>query len=171
MPTTSARHCANAASSQGMTRASARRTSRTSLRALRREDESFEIMKTIQGGMKMRAVRYHEFGGPEKLQIEQIARPELDGENVLIQITRAGVSPLDDKVRGGVLPPTMRKSLPLVPGASAVGRVADPGTSGHAPGTRVLLCGWGYGTKLDGTWREFAAVPSSHLVPIPDEVS
>jgi len=30
---------------------------------------------------------------------------------------------------------------------------------------------WGYGTKLDGTWREFAAVPSSHLVPIPDGVS
>jgi NADPH:quinone reductase-like Zn-dependent oxidoreductase len=103
--------------------------------------------------MTMRAVRYHEFGGPEKLQIEQIPRPEPDGENVLIQITLAGVSPLDDKVRGGVLPPTMRKPLPLVPGASAVGRVADPGASGHAPGTRVLLCGWGYGTKLDGTWR------------------
>jgi NADPH:quinone reductase len=64
----------------------------------------------------------------------------------------------------------MRKPLPLVPGASAVGRVADPGTSGHAPGSRVLLCGWGYGTRLDGT-REFAAVPSSHLVPIPDGVS
>jgi NADPH:quinone reductase len=53
----------------------------------------------------------------------------------------------------------MRKPLPLVPGASAVGRVADPGTSGHAPGSRILLCGSGYGTKLDGTWREFAAVP------------
>src|SRR5262245_35826997 len=121
--------------------------------------------------MKMRAVRYHEFGGTEKLQIEQISRPELDGENVLLQILRAGVSPLDDKVRGGILPPTMRKPLPLVPGASTVGRVADPGASGHPPGTRVLLCGWGYGTKLDGAWREFAAVPSSHLVPIPDAVS
>ena len=66
----------------------------------------------------MRAARYHEFGGPEKLQIEQAPQPELNGENVLIQITRAGVSPLDDKVRGGVLPPTMRKPLPLVPGAS-----------------------------------------------------
>jgi NADPH:quinone reductase-like Zn-dependent oxidoreductase len=69
--------------------------------------------------MKMRAVRYHEFGGTEKLQIEQIPPPELDGENVLVQITRAGVSPLDDKVRSGILPPTMRKPLPLVPGASA----------------------------------------------------
>lgn len=74
----------------------------------------------------MRAVRYHEFGGPEKLQIEEIPQSEPDGENVLIQITRAGVSPLDDKVRRGVLPPAMRKPLPLVPGASAVGHVADP---------------------------------------------
>jgi hypothetical protein len=35
---------------------------------------------------------------------------------VLIQITRAGVSPLDDKIRRGILPPRMRKPLPLVPG-------------------------------------------------------
>src|SRR5215510_1529868 len=61
----------------------------------------------------MRAVRYHEFGGPEKLQFEQIPRPELGSENVLIQITRAGVSRLDDKVRRGVLPPSMLKPLPL----------------------------------------------------------
>ena len=119
----------------------------------------------------MRAVRYHEFGGREKLQLEQIPQPELDGDNVLLQITRAGVSPLDDKVRNGVLPPAMRKPLPLIPGASAVGQVADPGASELAHGMRVLLCGWGYGTKLDGTWREFAAVPSSHLVPIPDGVT
>jgi NADPH:quinone reductase len=65
----------------------------------------------------------------------------------------------------------MRKPLPLVPGASAVGRVANPGSSGYETGKRILVCGWGYGTKLDGTWREFAAVPSSHLVPIPDGVS
>jgi NADPH:quinone reductase-like Zn-dependent oxidoreductase len=77
----------------------------------------------------MRAVRYHEFGGLEKLQVEQLLQPELDGENVLIQITRAGVSPLDDKVRRGILPRRMRKPLPLVPGASAVGRVAGPGAA------------------------------------------
>jgi len=50
----------------------------------------------------MRAVRHHEFGGPEKLQIDQIPQAELNGENVLIQVTRAGVSPLDDEVRGGI---------------------------------------------------------------------
>ncbi|MEV4394850.1 zinc-binding dehydrogenase [Nonomuraea sp. NPDC049607] len=118
----------------------------------------------------MRAVRVHEFGGLENLRIDQVPRPTPDDAELLIQITRAGVSPLDDKVRNGVLPPSMRKPLPLVPGAGAVGRVIDPGASGPAPGTRVLLCGWGYGTKLDGTWREEAAVPSSHLVPIPEQV-
>jgi NADPH:quinone reductase len=134
-------------------------------------NSSQEFFDHSQRGIKMRAVRYHEFGGPEKLQVEQVSQPELDGENVLIQITRAGVSPLDDKVRRGVLPPSMRKQLPLVPGASAVGYVADSANSEYPAGTRVLICGWGYGTKLDGTWREFAAVPSSHLVAIPDGVS
>jgi len=119
----------------------------------------------------MRAVRFHEFGGPDTLRVEQLPEPRPDGELVLIRITRAGVSPLDDKVRAGVLPPSMRKPLPLVPGASAVGRVADSGGSEHAPGTRVLLCGWGYGTTSDGTWREMMAVPPDHLVPIPDGVT
>ncbi|MFI6787873.1 zinc-binding alcohol dehydrogenase family protein [Nonomuraea sp. NPDC050383] len=118
----------------------------------------------------MRAVRFHQFGDVGNLRIDQVPRPVPDGAEVLIQIIRAGVSPLDDKVRNGVLPPRMRKPLPLVPGASAVGRVIDPGASEHAPGTRVLLCGWGYGTKLDGMWREEAAVPADHLVPIPDHV-
>lgn len=119
----------------------------------------------------MRAVRFHEFGERDVLQIDQLPQPRPDAGSVVIRIARASVSPLDDKVRTGVLPPSMHKPLPLVPGAGAVGRVEDPGTSGHAPGARVLLCGWGYGTTRDGTWRELAAVPSSHLVPIPDDVS
>jgi NADPH:quinone reductase-like Zn-dependent oxidoreductase len=119
----------------------------------------------------MRAVRFHEFGGRDTLRIDQLPQPEPDADSALIRITRAGVSPLDDKVRNGVLPASMHKPLPLVPGASAVGRVADPGRSGYASGARVLLCGWGYGTTRDGTWRELAAVPPSHLVPIPDDVS
>ncbi|MFC4053675.1 zinc-binding alcohol dehydrogenase family protein [Actinomadura syzygii] len=118
----------------------------------------------------MRAVRFHEFGGRDALRIEELPHPEPDAGAVTIRIARAGVSPLDDKVRAGVLPASMRKPPPLVPGASAVGRVADPGASGHAPGARVLLCGWGYGTTRDGTWRELAAVPPDHLVPVPDEV-
>lgn len=88
----------------------------------------------------MRAVRYREFGGPEKLQIEQIPQPELDGESVLIQITRAGVSPPDDKVRRGVLPPTMRKPLPLVPepASSSTRCPALPGPD--QPGHRLVQC-------------------------------
>lgn len=119
----------------------------------------------------MHAVRFHEFGGRDVLRIDQLPQPEPDADSVVIRIARAGVSPLDDKVRTGVLPSSMHKPLPLVPGASAVGRVEDPGTSGHAPGARVLLRGWGYGTTRDGTWRELAAVPPSHLVPVPDDVS
>lgn len=119
----------------------------------------------------MRAVRYHSFGGREVLQVETVPVPRPHGDQVLLRITRAGVSPLDEKVRAGVLPSSMHKSLPLVPGASAVGRVEHSGGSDLATGTRVLLCGWGYGTRTDGTWREFAAVQAAHLVPIPDEVT
>ncbi|WP_067568215.1 quinone oxidoreductase family protein [Nocardia acidivorans] len=119
----------------------------------------------------MRGVRFHSFGGPEVLQVDTLPEPQPHGDQVLIRINRAGVSPLDDKVRTGVLPASMHKPLPLVPGASAVGSVVHPGASDLRAGARVLLCAWGYGTKTDGTWREFAAVPATHLVPIPDGVT
>jgi NADPH:quinone reductase-like Zn-dependent oxidoreductase len=118
----------------------------------------------------MLAVRYHGFGGPDRLMVEQLPPPEAASGEVVVRVVRAGVSPLDDKIRAGVLPPGMLKALPLVPGASAVGVVEAPGSGGLDAGTRVALCGWGYGVSRDGTWRESIAVPPGHLVPIPDGV-
>ncbi|WP_171068759.1 hypothetical protein [Actinomadura geliboluensis] len=64
----------------------------------------------------MRAVRFHEFGGRDVLRIGQLPQPEPDADSVVIRIVRTGVSPLDDKVRTGVLPSSMHKPLPLAPG-------------------------------------------------------
>lgn len=118
----------------------------------------------------MRSVRYHDFGGLEQLRVDEMPEPDPAPGEVLVRLVRAGVSPLDDKIRSGVLPSSMVKELPLVPGASAVGIVETPGDSGLAVGTRVLLCGWGYGVSRDGSWQEAIAVASSDVVPIPDGV-
>jgi NADPH:quinone reductase-like Zn-dependent oxidoreductase len=118
----------------------------------------------------MRSVRYHKFGGLEELRVDELPAPEPAPGEVLVRLVRAGVSPLDDKIRAGVLPSAMVKQLPLVPGASAVGVVELPGDSGLAAGTRVLLCGWGYGVSRDGSWQEAIAVAPTDVVPIPDGV-
>lgn len=118
----------------------------------------------------MRAVRFHVHGGYDRLVVDEVPEPVPGPGEVIVQVTAAGVSPLDDKVRAGVLPSDMLKQLPLVPGATGVGEVVDPGTSSWTAGSRVLITGWGFGTTRDGLWRERLAVPSDSLIALPDTV-
>lgn len=118
----------------------------------------------------MRAVRFHAHGGFDRLVVDEVPEPAPGPGEVVVRILAAGVSPLDDKVRAGVLPDSMLKPLPLVPGATGVGEVVDPGTSSWQPGSRVLVTGWGFGTSRDGLWRERIAVPAESLVALPDGV-
>ncbi|WP_433324553.1 quinone oxidoreductase family protein [Spirillospora sp. CA-294931] len=118
----------------------------------------------------MRAIQYESFGGYDRLRAVELAEPKPEEGQALVQMTVAGVSPLDDTVRAGRLDPAMSKPLPLVPGASGVGRVIRAGHTGPAEGTRVLVGGWGYGVGRDGTWRERVEAEPDQLVPIPHGV-
>ena len=49
----------------------------------------------------MKAVRIHEYGGPEVLRYEDAPRPEHVSGELLVRIHAAGVNPVDWKVRAG----------------------------------------------------------------------
>lgn len=50
----------------------------------------------------MKAVRIHEFGGPEKLVYEDVPRPEPQAGQVLVRVYAASVNPVDWKIRDGM---------------------------------------------------------------------
>ena len=60
---------------------------------------------------------------------------------------------------------------PLVPGIDLAGTVVDPGASGPAVGTRVLVHGYDLGVAHHGGFAEVARVPASWVVPLPDGLS
>ena len=55
----------------------------------------------------MKAVRLHEFGGPNVLRYEDAPRPQLASGEVLIRIVATGINPPDWYLRDGMkaLPP------------------------------------------------------------------
>ncbi|MEO3827740.1 zinc-binding alcohol dehydrogenase family protein [Actinomadura sp. B10D3] len=118
----------------------------------------------------MRAIQYERFGGYEELRPVKVPSPKGGDAKAVVRMSVAGVSPLDDTVRSGKLAAEMLKPLPIVPGASGVGTVTDPGASRLAPGTRVLVTGFGYCVGRDGTWRDFVEADPDHLIPLPDGV-
>src|SRR5262245_27198060 len=115
----------------------------------------------------MRAIQIEKFGGYENLRLVELPAPKREADQVLVRMRIAPVTPLDDTIRRGHLPAAATKPLPLIPGGGGVAEVVDPGPSDLAAGALVLVTGWGYGMRLDGTWRELVALPVDHFLPIP----
>lgn len=86
----------------------------------------------------MRAIRVHQFGGPEVMKLQQLEAPTPAEGQVAVRVAAAGVGPWDAWIRGGrsVLP----QPLPLTPGAdlSGVVQAVGPGVHNFKVGDQVF---------------------------------
>jgi NADPH:quinone reductase len=101
----------------------------------------------------MRAIQMTEFGGPEVLQLTELATPEPGPDEVLIRVTRAGLNFADTHTRTNSY--VRKAELPLVPGGEVAGVREDTGER------VVALIG-------SGGYAEFALAPIDRVFPIPD---
>lgn len=113
-----------------------------------------------------RAIQMSSTGGPEVLQLADVALPALGGGDAVVEIEAAGVNFIDVYERTGVYP----VSLPYVPGLEGAGRIVALGAdalrdSGFAVGDRVA---WEW---IRGSYAADTIGAADRLVPVPDEVS
>jgi NADPH:quinone reductase len=73
----------------------------------------------------MKAIRVHEFGGPEVLKLEDVATPKPSAGEVLVRIHAAGVNPYDTYMRAGTY--AVKPKLPYTPGSDGAGVVEEVG--------------------------------------------
>ena len=77
----------------------------------------------------MKAVRIHEFGGPEVLNIEEIERPIPAPDEILVKVYASGVNPVDWGIReGGNDMLRSYLTLPMTLGWDAAGIVEETGS-------------------------------------------
>ncbi|GCE17460.1 quinone oxidoreductase family protein [Dictyobacter kobayashii] len=114
----------------------------------------------------MKAVQFSQFGGPDVLQVREVADPIAAQNEVLIEVKATTVNRLDLFQRNGSRPVG---NLPFTPGLEAAGVVLQD-SNGFRAGERVLTTrasqargGGGYASKL--------AVPATDLARIPEGVS
>jgi NADPH2:quinone reductase len=114
----------------------------------------------------VKAVRYHQFGGPEVLRWEEVPEPAVGPGDVLIRVAAAGVNSSDLMRRAGTYHPNLR--LPHAEGVEAAGTVERVGAGvadGPRPGDRVM-------TMLgSGCQAEYVAAPEGLVYPIPPGLS
>ena len=78
---------------------------------------------------QMRAVRMHEYGGPEVLRIETIDRPSPGPGELLIAVKAASVNPIDWKLRQGMVKSWWPLTFPAIPGRDLSGVVVGIGSN------------------------------------------
>jgi len=137
----------------------------------------------------MKAVRLHQFGGPEVLTYEDIPDPQLRKDQVLVRVKACSLNHLDIWVRKGL--PGVK--LPHILGSDIAGEVAEVGeyVTGFKAGQRVLIAPMHFcghcskclaglqnecreftvlGNAVDGGNCGLIAVPAANVIPIPDSL-
>ena len=111
----------------------------------------------------MRAIVINRHGGPDVLEIAQIACPDPAPGEVLLRITAAAVNPADAKWRAGMFEAFIPVTFPHVLGYDVAGEVVSG--EGIAPGTRMF-------GMLDpirkGGYAEYVAAPRRYLTETPE---
>ncbi|GAA2987121.1 quinone oxidoreductase family protein [Actinokineospora diospyrosa] len=115
----------------------------------------------------MKAIRFHEQGGPEVLKLEEVPDPTPGTGEVLVRVSAAGISYAEVQMRSGAMgahPWFPAPPLPFTPGFEVAGTVAAVGADVDASlvGTRVV------GGIAGGGYAELAVLPAAAALPVPD---
>ncbi|WP_328997857.1 NADP-dependent oxidoreductase [Kribbella sp. NBC_00709] len=112
----------------------------------------------------MKAVRFHETGGPEVLRYEDADQPVPGAGQVRIQVAGSAFNPADGGIRGGFLP--IPVTLPHVPGYDVSGTIdaLGDGVDGLTVGENVV----GFiPMNADGSAAQYVVAPANVLVKAP----
>jgi NADPH:quinone reductase len=111
----------------------------------------------------MKIIHVKEPGGPEKMELVEVAKPQPGPGQALVRLGAIGVNFIDVYFRMG----RYKADLPIVLGNEGAGTVESigAGVTEVAPGDRVA---W---SMQRGSYAEYAVVPGAMLVKIPPHVS
>ncbi len=118
---------------------------------------------------QMKAIRFHSYGGPEVLVLEEVPRPQPEAGEVLIRVQGAGVNPLDWKVRAGHVKEWLQHRLPLIPGWDVSGVVEAVGEGVTAFKSRDRVYGM-LNFKRDGACAEYVVARAQDLASPPKSI-
>jgi len=114
----------------------------------------------------MKAIRVHEFGGPEVLRLEDVELPKPSAGQVAVKIHAIGVNPVEAYIRTGTY--ASKPNLPYTPGSDAAGVITavGPDVKQFKVGDRVYTTG-----SRTGTYAEQAICDVATVQRLPENVN
>jgi NADPH:quinone reductase-like Zn-dependent oxidoreductase len=111
-----------------------------------------------------KAIRFHEYGGPEVMKLEEIPRPAPKDDEILVRVHAMSVNPVDWKIREGHVRKMLDIPLPAIPGGDFSGVVEETGEEAGelAVGQSVYAM-----IGLMGAYAEHVAIKAAIAAPKP----
>jgi NADPH:quinone reductase-like Zn-dependent oxidoreductase len=117
----------------------------------------------------MKAVRFHQYGGPEVLRYEDVERAVPGAGKVRLRVAATSFNPVDGGIRGGYLQDPFPVTLPHTPGIDVAGTVdaLGDGVLNVAVGDTVVAF---LSMTADGAAAEYVIAPAEILAPAPTSI-
>jgi NADPH:quinone reductase-like Zn-dependent oxidoreductase len=117
----------------------------------------------------MKAMRFHEFGDPDVLRLEDVEQPVPGEGEVRIEVAATSFNGVDGNIRGGFMQGPIPVVLPHVPGLDVAGTIdaRGPGVDGLEVGQTVV----GFlPMTADGASAEYVLAPVEVLAAAPSSI-
>lgn len=117
----------------------------------------------MRGDKLSKAIRVHQFGGPEVLQFEEVKLGSPGPGQIKVKHRAIGLNFIDVYHRTGLYP----NELPFIPGSEAAGEVLEvgEGVDFFKPGDRICYHG------PMGAYAQERLMPAEKALPLPDDIS
>lgn len=116
----------------------------------------------------MRASRYHKYGDPDVLQVDEVDRPKPRRGEVVVEVKASGINPLDVALRDGTYE---WATPPMTTGSDFAGVVSAVGEDVVEFKEDDRVFGTGLGIGRQGTAAEYVRASLDHVVGLPETVS
>ncbi|MCD7969044.1 MAG: NADP-dependent oxidoreductase [Alistipes sp.] len=115
----------------------------------------------------MKAVRIHNYGGPEALVYEEAPRPEVGKDQVLVEVIAVSVNHIDVNRASGTNKDRYPIQFPWTPGVDFAGRIdyVPEGEEDFRVGDEV------YGKVMEGSYADYIAVDKASIARLPAHIS
>src|ERR1700744_2244557 len=110
----------------------------------------------------MKAIRIHEFGGPDVLELEDIAIPQPADDEVLIKVYASSVNPVDQKIFAGEAQEKFPTKFPLTIGWDVSGVIEKAGSHVRNFSIGDEVYGRPFPTT-NGAFAEYAVVKANQI--------
>jgi NADPH:quinone reductase-like Zn-dependent oxidoreductase len=117
----------------------------------------------------VKAVQFHEYGGPSALRLDEVDRPSPGPGQVLVKVAGTSFNPVDASFRAGFMRQAVPVRLPHIPGLDVAGTIAELGEGVSGPAVGEAVFGFLPMTD-DGAAAEYSLAAANILAPAPASI-